>query len=110
MNKADKPLVWLHGEIKTPPFSAETRIEAGVLLRRLQRGESISLPHSRPMPGVGKACHELRIQDENKTWRIVYYIDRDAIVILEVFAKSTQQMPKSVVKTCKARLQSYLST
>lgn len=63
MSKADKPLVWLKGEIKTPPFSAPARIEAGVLLRRLQRGESISLPHSRPMPGIGKACHELRIQD-----------------------------------------------
>jgi len=110
MSKADKPLVWLHGEIKTPPFSAETRIEAGVLLRRLQRGESISLPHSRPMPGIGKACHELRIQDENKTWRIVYHIDKDAIAILEVFAKTTQQTPKSVIKTCKARLHSYTST
>jgi phage-related protein len=110
MSKADKPLVWLHGEIKTPPFSAETRIEAGVLLRRLQRGESISLPHSRPMPGIGKACHELRIQDENKTWRIVYHIDNDAIAILEVFAKTTQQTPKSVINTCKARLYSYTPT
>jgi phage-related protein len=110
MSKADKPLVWLHGEIKTPPFSAETRIEAGVRLRQLQRGESISLPHSRPMPGIGKACHELRIQDENRTWRIIYHIDKDAIAILEVFAKTTQQTPKSVIKTCKARLHSYTST
>lgn len=109
MSKADKPLVWLHGEIKTPPFSAEARIEAGVLLRRLQRGESIPLPHSRPMPGIGKACHELRIQDESKTWRIVYHIDSDAIAILEVFAKTTQQTPKSVIKTCKARLHGYTS-
>ena len=110
MSKADKPLVWLYGEIKTPPFSTETRIEAGVLLRRVQRGENISLPHSRPMPGIGKACHELRIQDENRTWRIVYHIDKDAIVILEVFAKASQQTPKSVIETCKARLHSYIST
>ena len=39
MARADKPLAWLHGEIKTPPFSADARLEAGVLLRRLQRGE-----------------------------------------------------------------------
>ena len=109
MGKADKPLVWLHGEIKTPPFSANARIEAGVLLRRLQRGESLPLPHVRPMPGIGKACHELRVQDENRTWRIVYHIDTDAIVILEVFAKTAQQTPKSVIRTCKARLQSYTS-
>jgi phage-related protein len=110
MSKADKPLVWLHGEIKTPPFSANARIEAGVLLRRLQRGESVPLPHSRPMPGIGKACHELRIQDETRTWRIVYHIDKDAIVILEVFAKTTQRTPKSAIKSCKVRLHSYEST
>lgn len=38
------------GEIKTPPFSAAACIEAGTLLRRLQLGENIGLPHVRPMP------------------------------------------------------------
>jgi hypothetical protein len=28
MNEEDKPLVWLHGAVKTPPFSQEARIEA----------------------------------------------------------------------------------
>lgn len=100
-------MVWLRGEIKTPPFSAQARVEAGVLLRRLQRGESISPPHSRPMPGIGKACHELRIRDANRTWRIVYHVDAEAIVILEVFAKTAQRTPKSVIDNCKARLRSY---
>ncbi|MGH8768849.1 MAG: type II toxin-antitoxin system RelE/ParE family toxin [Burkholderiales bacterium] len=109
MRKADKPLVWLHGEVRTPPFSAEARIEAGVLLRNLQRGETIPLPHSRPMPSVGKACHELRIQDANRTWRIIYCIDAEAIVILEVIAKTTQQTPHSVIETCRARLKRYFS-
>lgn len=105
----EKPLVWLHGEIKTPPFSADARIEAGMLLRRLQQGENIALPHSRPMPSIGKACHELRIQDETKTWRIVYHIDAEAIVILDVFSKTTQQTPKQVIATCKKRLQLFQS-
>ncbi len=109
MPKSDRPLVWLHGEIKTPPFSADARIEAGVLLRRLQVGESIPLPHSRPMPGIGKGCHELRIQDANKTWRIIYHVDSEAIVILDVFTKTTQQTPKSVIDICKARLKFYRS-
>ncbi|MCY7387011.1 MAG: type II toxin-antitoxin system RelE/ParE family toxin, partial [Burkholderiales bacterium] len=91
MTKADKPLVWLHGEIKTPPFSGNARVEAGVLMRRLQRGENISLPHSRPMTTIGKSCHELKIPDENRTWRIVYCVDAAAIVVLEVFAKTTSQ-------------------
>ena len=80
-----------------------------MLLRRLQRGETIGLPHSRPMSGIGKACHELRVQDASKTWRIVYHIDADAIVILDVFAKTTQKTPKSVVAVCKARLGMYTS-
>ena len=56
-----KPLVWLEGEIKTPPFSAAGRVEAGTLLRQLQEGKSLGLPHSRPMPSIGPRCHELRI-------------------------------------------------
>jgi len=67
MDEEDKPLVWLQGEIKTPPFSVEARIEAGTLLRRLQSGESIGLPHSRPMPSIGRRCHELRIPDQGAT-------------------------------------------
>ena len=66
VSQYDKPLVWIEGEIKTPPFSAEARIEAGVWLRRLQQGEHLGLPHSRPMPGIGPRCHELRIRDESK--------------------------------------------
>ena len=38
-----KPLVWLDGEVKTPPFSKEGRLEAGYLLRRLQNGETLGL-------------------------------------------------------------------
>ena len=56
-----KPLVWLHGEIKTPPFSLAGRIDAGELLRQLQRGEPVGMPHSRPLPSIGSGCHELRI-------------------------------------------------
>ncbi len=62
-------------------------MEAGFLLRRLQRGEQLLLPQSRPVPIIGLRCHELRIDDRDKTWRIAYRIDRDAIVILEVFEK-----------------------
>ena len=108
MSPNDKPLVWLAGEVRTPPFSAEARIEAGFLLRRLQQGESLSMPHSRPMPSIGKRCNELRVVDEKVTWRIMYFIDADAVVLLDVFAKKSQATPKHVVATCKARLAMYL--
>lgn len=105
MSPGDKPLVWLEGEVKSPPFSAEARLEAGFLLRRLQG----AMPHSRPMPTIGGGCHELRIVDQGATWRIVYYVDRDAVVILDVFSKKTKETPKPVIDACKARLRSYRS-
>jgi len=107
MSPNDKPLVWLHGEIRTPPFSKQARLEAGYLLRLLQKGELLSLPHSRPMPSIGARCHELRVNDRGQTWRIVYRIDFDAIVILEVFAKKTGKTPRQVIDICKQRLQCY---
>jgi phage-related protein len=110
MADSDKPLVWLKGEIKTPPFSAAARLEAGLLLRRLQRGELLSLPHSRPMPAIGRRVQELRIPDADRTWRIVYRLDADAIVIGEVFAKKTTQTPQSVIDTCKRRFRIYDDT
>jgi phage-related protein len=106
-NENDKDLVWLSGEVKTPPFSLEARLETGYLLRRLQKGEPLSLPHSRPMPSIGSRCHELRVNDQDKTWRIIYRIDEDAIIILEVFAKKTNQTPKEAIERCQKRLKLY---
>ena len=65
------------------------------------------MPHSRPMPAIGRRCHELRINDEGSTWRIIYRIDQDAIVILEAFDKKTNQTPKQVIDTCQARIKDY---
>ena len=107
MDNHDKPLAWWHGEVKTPPFSQEARIESGVLLRRLQQGETLGLPHSRPMPSIGAHCHELRIRDSDKTWRIIYRIDEDAILIVEVFQKTTQKTPTNIIDNCQKRLKKY---
>lgn len=107
MSDRDKPLIWLRGEVKTPPFSQEARIEAGFLLRRLQQGESLELPHSRPMSSIGSHCHELRIRDADKNWRIIYRIDDDAIVIIELFNKTTQTTPDRVIENCKKQLSKY---
>jgi len=107
MSTLDKPLVWLHGEIKTPPLSTEARVEVGYLLRLLQKGIILSLPHSRPMPIIGRGCHELRITDANITWRIIYRLDKDAIIIAEVCGKKSQKTPESVIDICKKRLKMY---
>ncbi len=103
----DKPLRWLHGEVKTPPMSMEARREMGYLLRRLQAGELLSLPHARPMPVIGPRCHELRVVDRDRIWRLVCRLDPDAVVILEVFEKKTRATPQDVLENCRRRLRSY---
>jgi phage-related protein len=59
------------------------------------------------MPTIGRRCHELRIPDEEATWRIVYRIDADAIVIGEVFSKKTGKTPRQVIDVCKQRFGNY---
>ncbi len=101
MTAENKPLAWLHGEIKTPPLSKAARLEVGWLLRRLQRGELLSMPHSRRMTSVGQHCHELRVADLGGAWRLIYRIDADAIVIVEVFANKTRETPKEIIDVCR---------
>jgi phage-related protein len=105
----DKELVWLHGEVKTPPFSAEARRSAGFLLRLIQQGLILSMPHSRSMPVIGRRCHELRVSDSQRhvTWRIIYRVDGDAVVIGRVFAKKTQNTPQHEIDACKRRYRLY---
>jgi phage-related protein len=107
MRTGDKPLVWLHGEIKTPPMSPQARLQAGYLLRRLQGGDVLSMPDSRTMFSIGPRCHELRISEADVTWRIFYRIDPDAILILDVLKKKTRTTPKAVVDVCRRRLADY---
>ena len=100
----ERELFFLAGEIKTPPFSVEARREAGWLLRRLQDGESLGMPQSRPMPTIGPNVHELRVRDEGHQWRIIYRADAVEILVIHIFAKKVAQTPQSVIELCKARL------
>ncbi len=45
-----------------------------------------------------------------KSGGIVYYIDSDAIVILDVFQKLTRTAPQSVLKNCRKRLAQYMES
>jgi phage-related protein len=102
-----KPLVWLHGEVKTPPFTAEGRQEAGMLLRLLQEGVKLGMPQVEPLSDVGTRCGALRIRDAEHNWRIVYRIDADAVLVLDVYPKKTRKIPDEVIHRCKDRLKRY---
>lgn len=100
----DKPLVLLHGEIRTPPLGEDARREAGYLLRKLQQGETLGMPHSKKMASIGPRVAELRINDEGNQWRIIYRVDPDMILVVDVFLKKTQKTPKIIIDACKKRL------
>ena len=102
-----KPVVWLHGEVKTPPFTPEGRQEAGMLLRLLQEGEPLGMPQAEPLPDVGRRCGALRVRDAEHNWRIMYRIDPDAVLVLEVYSKKTRKIPDKVIERCKKRLKQY---
>jgi phage-related protein len=59
------------------------------------------------MPSIGPRCHELRIVDVDATWRVIYRLDSDAIVIAEVFRKKTRATPRQVIRACQRRLRAY---
>jgi phage-related protein len=59
------------------------------------------------MPTIGEQCHELRILDAGHAWRIIYHVEPDSVVILEVFAKKTATTPGDTLNTCRRRLAAY---
>jgi phage-related protein len=59
------------------------------------------------MPSIGSRCHELRVRDEAASWRLIYRVDVDAIVLLDVFSKKTGKTPAAVIRACKSRLKRY---
>jgi len=59
------------------------------------------------MPSIGTRCHELRINDENLTFRIINRIYTDAILNLDVYEKKTNRTPKSIIDICKQRINRF---
>jgi phage-related protein len=59
------------------------------------------------MPSLAARCHELRLGDAGGIWRLIYRVDEDAIVILDVFQKKTTKTPQHVIDACRQRLRAY---
>lgn len=104
MGENVKPVIWVHGEVKSPPFSKAARKQVGDLLLKVQKGILPVFPHSRPMPSIGPHCHELRVPDAGKAWRVIYSVHSQAIFVIDVFQKTTRQTPNWVLQNCRERL------
>ena len=78
-----------------------------MLLRLLQEGETLGMPHAEALPDVGPRCGALRVRDGGHNWRIMYRLDVDAVVVLDVYPKKTRKIPDEVIQRCKQRLNQY---
>ena len=65
------------------------------------------MPQAEPLPIVGPRCGALRIRDGGHNWRIMYRVDPDAVLVLEVYAKKTRKVPRQVIDRCRKRLKDY---
>ena len=65
------------------------------------------MPQAEPLPNVGPRCGALRVRDAEHNWRIVFRIDADAVLVLEVYPKKTRKVPDEVIERCKQRLKQY---
>ncbi|MEQ1691670.1 MAG: type II toxin-antitoxin system RelE/ParE family toxin [Vicinamibacterales bacterium] len=59
------------------------------------------------MPTLGARCGEVRVPDAALTWRILYRLDPDAVIIVDVFTKKTQATPAAILATGRERLRAY---
>ena len=89
--------------------SAELRRKIGEALRDVQKGISLAMPLSRPMPGVAPGVCELRAKDESAAVRVFYYVKlAEAVVVFHGFQKKTQKTPKREIVVGQKRLQEVL--
>lgn len=89
--------------------SVVIRQEIGEALRDVQKGISLGMPLSRPMPDVASGVHELRVGDETTSVRVFYFVKMaDAIVVFHGFQKKTQKTPKQEMEVGSKRLREVL--
>ena len=83
--------------------------EIGEALRDVQKGISLGLPLSRPMPTVASGAHELRVRGPTTAVRMFYFVKLvDTIVVFHGFQKKTHKTPTHEIAIGQQRLQEVL--
>jgi phage-related protein len=90
-------------------FPDEARARLGRELFRLQMGDMLQMPSSRPMPSVAAGVAELRVRDENGIYRAFYYTaSARGILVFHAFIKKTQLTPPLEIELGRKRLKELL--
>ena len=88
---------------------AEIRADLADALARLDAGQRLSMPLSRPMPSIGKIVHELRLKDRAGAYRVVYTIVRGGnVFVIHAFKKKTRATPQRNIELARKRLKEVL--
>jgi len=66
-----------------------------------QYGQNLSMPHAKKVTNL---LYELRIRGTQEV-RIFYVIQEDTAILLHVFLKKTQKIPRREIETTKKRIQ-----
>ena len=86
-------------------FPKEVRMRLGRGLFRLQVGEQLGMPNSRPMPGVAAGVSELRVKGEDGSFRAFYYVASSrGVLVFHAFVKKTQRTPPLEIELARKRL------
>jgi phage-related protein len=90
-------------------FPKEVRDELGYLIYRLQNGDWLKMPISRPMPSILVGCYELRVRGRDGIFRIFYYLKlENKIVIFHAFQKKTETTPTKEIELGRKNLKEIL--
>ncbi len=91
-------------------FPEDVRRELGKAIFDLQKGHSLAMPLSKPMPSVGKGAEELRIKDRSGAYRVFYYARfHNKVLVFHAFQKKTQKTPKHEIELGQKRLKELLN-
>jgi len=72
-------------------LSVESRFEILVLLRRLESGEVLPMPHSRSLASIAAGLFELRVRDSQGHIRVFYYTKlQGAIYLVHALRKKSR--------------------
>jgi phage-related protein len=90
-------------------FPVNVRREFGKAIFDLQKGESLVMPLSRPMPAVAVGAAELRIKDRTGAYRTFCFTRvADAVLIFHAFVKKTVKTPPHELDLARKRLKEML--
>ena len=98
-----KPVEFLGDSLdRLREFPDDAKQDAGYQLDRVQNG--LQPDDFKPMPTIGQGVEEIRVRDDNGTFRVIYTARlADAVYVLHAFQKKTQATSKRDIDLAKQR-------